>query len=92
MRPPLPQQRQECDARWAAYTSGQRERSENTDELGSRITSVLEILEHEGRAIAALEDPRAKEVLGAMSRLRAEIVAVLTTLPGAKRNGRRSAR
>ncbi len=43
---------------------------------------MLEILEHEGRAFSALEDFRADDVLGEMTRLRAEMVAVLASPPG----------
>jgi hypothetical protein len=49
-------------------------------EAHSRLLSVLEILEHEGRALTALEDPRLDGALEAMHRLQAEIVAALATL------------
>ncbi len=64
---------------------------EATDELRSRMTSVLEIVEHEGRAISALEDPRVDGVLRAMNQLRAEIVAALAELGSPSGNGRGSA-
>ena len=49
-------------------------------EAHSRLSSVLDVVEHEGAALDALRDGRLTAVLEAMNTLRAEIVAALAAL------------
>jgi hypothetical protein len=49
-------------------------------EARSRLTSVLDVCEHEMEALDALVDARLTHVLQMMTQLRAEIVATLATL------------
>jgi hypothetical protein len=48
-------------------------------EARSRLSSVLDVCEHEAARLERLEDPRLADVLKAMSTLRAEIVAALAS-------------
>ncbi len=57
-------------------------------EASSRLSSVLEVCENEGRALEDLPDERLTAVLQAMSKLRAEIVAALASLREPPPNGR----
>ena len=55
-------------------------------EARARLSSVLDVCEHEGQALEALSDARLAGVLQAMSTLRAEIVAALAALtPNARK-------
>lgn len=56
-------------------------------EARSRLSSVLDVCDHEGQALVALDDARLAAVLQAMSTLRAEIVAALAALTPDVRNG-----
>jgi hypothetical protein len=56
-------------------------------EARSRLTSVLDVCEHEMQALEALRDTRLSGVLQAMTTLRAEIVAALAALAPAAGNG-----
>ncbi len=56
-------------------------------EARSRLTSVLDVCEHEMQALKALRDPRLSGVLQAMTTLRAEIVAALAALTPDAGNG-----
>jgi len=56
-------------------------------EARSRLTSVLDVCEHEMQALEALRDPRLSGVLQAMTTLRAEIVAALAALTPAANSG-----
>ena len=49
-------------------------------EARSRLTSILDICEHESHRLELLEDPRLDGALEAMRALRAEIVAALAAL------------
>jgi hypothetical protein len=49
-------------------------------EAWSRLSSVLEVLEHEAAALQRLNDGRLEGVLGQIASLRAEIVAALGSL------------
>jgi hypothetical protein len=49
-------------------------------EARSRLTSVLELLEHEADALQRLNDERLENVLRQIALLRAEIVAALGSL------------
>lgn len=49
-------------------------------EARSRLSTVLDVCEHEMRALNALGDPRLIHVLQMMTVLRAEIIATLATL------------
>jgi hypothetical protein len=49
-------------------------------EARSRLSSVLDVCEHEKNALKALEDDRLDGVLRAMTALRTEIAAALATL------------
>jgi hypothetical protein len=49
-------------------------------EAHCRLTSVLEIVDHEGVALARLNDPRLEGTVHAIGRLRAEIVVAIATL------------
>ena len=59
-------------------------------EARSRITSILDLLEHELQALAVLEQPRLDGVIRDGNQLRAEIVAALASLPRPQPNGRGS--
>jgi hypothetical protein len=56
-------------------------------EARSRLTSVLDVCEHETQALHALRDARLSGVLQAMTTLRAEIVAALASLTPGASNG-----
>ena len=56
-------------------------------EARSRLTSVLDVCEHEMQALEALRDPRLSGVLQVMTTLRAEIVAALAALTPDAGNG-----
>ncbi len=56
-------------------------------EARSRLASVLDVCEHEMRALEALRDPRLSGVLQAMTRFRAELVAALATFTPDASNG-----
>lgn len=56
-------------------------------EARSRLGSVLDVCEHEARSLERLEDPRLDEVLQAMAKLCAEIVAALAELQSPAPNG-----
>jgi hypothetical protein len=60
---------------------------EAAEELRSRMTSVLDLIEHEGRALGAFEEPALEGVLHALKQLREEIVAALASLPRPEPNG-----
>jgi len=49
-------------------------------EARSRLASILDVCEHEKKALDALEDPRLTGVLQAMTELRTEIFAALASL------------
>lgn len=49
-------------------------------ETWSRLSSVLDVLEHEADALRRLNDRRLEGVLGQIALLRAEIVAALGSL------------
>lgn len=57
-------------------------------EARARLSSVLDVCEHESRALDALRDDRLRGVLAAMNTLRAEIVAALAALTPDERDGR----
>ena len=59
-------------------------------EARSRLLSVLEVLEHEARALEGLGDARLASALRAMSVARAEIVAAVSSLEKPPRNGEES--
>lgn len=61
-------------------------------EARSRLTSVLDVCEHEWKALEALREPRLKAVLTAMTALRAEIVAALVLIEQPPSDGDNSAR
>jgi hypothetical protein len=56
-------------------------------EAVSRLGSVLDVVEHELRALQDLRDDRLVSVLEAMTRLRAELVAALAALGQPPSNG-----
>jgi hypothetical protein len=56
-------------------------------EAVSRLRSVLDVVEHELRALQDLRDDRLVSVLEAMTRLRAELVAALAALGQPPSNG-----
>jgi hypothetical protein len=49
-------------------------------EARSRLASILDVCEHEKKALDALEDPRLTGVLQAVTELRTEIFAALASL------------
>jgi hypothetical protein len=49
-------------------------------EARSRLISILDVVEHELKALEAIGDPRLRGAVGAMTTLRAEIVAALAEL------------
>jgi hypothetical protein len=49
-------------------------------EAHSRLSSILDICAHEGRALNELNDPRLDATLHAIGTLRAEIIAALATI------------
>jgi hypothetical protein len=57
-------------------------------EVRSRLTSLLEVLEHERAAIELIGYPSLDETLQQITRLESEIVAVLEALPPPAGNGR----
>lgn len=56
-------------------------------EVTARLSSVLDVVEHEMRALHALRDERLSAVLETMTRLRAEIVSALVALRTDEPNG-----
>jgi hypothetical protein len=56
-------------------------------EARSRLASVLDVCEHERKALDALREPRLAAVLTAMTALRAEIVAALALLEQSPSDG-----
>jgi hypothetical protein len=56
-------------------------------ETRSRLGSVLDVCEHELRALEELRDERLVPVMQAMTKLRAEIVATLAALGQLPSNG-----
>jgi hypothetical protein len=48
-------------------------------EARSRLSSVLDVCEHEAARLERFEDPRLADVVKAMSTLRAEIMAALAS-------------
>jgi hypothetical protein len=50
------------------------------DRLRARLMSVLDVCEHERLALGAMRDPRLEDVLLAIARLQAEIIAALASL------------
>ena len=57
-------------------------------EVRSRLTSLLEVLEHERGALEEIGYPSLDESLAAITRLQSEIVAALEALPPPAGNGR----
>jgi hypothetical protein len=57
-------------------------------EAKSRLRSVLSVCEDEGEALRGLDDERLDAVLEAMTRLKAEIIAALASLPRPQADGR----
>jgi hypothetical protein len=68
--------------------SGERLTGPGDDiEAKARLGSVLDVLEHEARALEALQDERLVSVLQAITTLQAEIVAALTVFVPLSANG-----
>jgi hypothetical protein len=59
-------------------------------EVRSRLTSLLDVLEHERAAIEEIGYPSLDDTLRAITRLQSEIVAALEALPSPAGNGRRA--
>ena len=57
-------------------------------EARSRLSSILDVLEHEAQALQRLEDPRLNDAMDAIANLQVEILATLTELrSGLETNG-----
>jgi hypothetical protein len=56
-------------------------------EARARLGSVLDVCEHDARALESLHDPRLAGVLQQMTRLQAEIVAALASFASPPSNG-----
>lgn len=56
-------------------------------EARSRLLSLLDVNEHEAAQLRRLMDPRLSEVIDALTRLQAEIVAALSAFPEPPQNG-----